>query len=124
MRPFPHQPVKRRRPIPKKPQRYAERSLKAFKIQQIINLSEDKLIKVLEGKTKLDEKTVVNVALELYKRRVPTKVEGDKTGDKLTVIKVIKNHVPTKVVDTIDITTDNIEKAADAVLERAGIEKD
>lgn len=93
--------------------RSADIILKAKKIQEIINLSEAQLIKVLKGQTKLSEKTVVNVALELYKRRVPTKVESDGKGDSLTLIKIVKNHVPEKLKQA-----EVIEEAVDGVLSK------
>ena len=100
--------------------RPAERALTSFKIQEIINLSESVLIRVLKGETQLPFNTVATVALELYKRRVPAKVEADSSGNKLTVIKIVKNHVPVlDPKDTIDVTMDNIEEATDAFIEKA-----
>jgi hypothetical protein len=96
----------------------AARNLKTFKIQEIINLSENVLLRVLRGETNLPLKTVTNVALELYKRRVPAKTEGVEGGNKLTILKIVKNHIPPEKVDTIDVTTDELEEAADAVIER------
>lgn len=94
--------------------RHAERALKTLQIQEIVNLSESKLIQVLKGETKLPEKTVVNVALELYKRRVPTRVENENSGNKLTVIKIVKNHLPSKgsqeieKIDAVDAEVDRV----------------
>ena len=105
-------PVKRKVGRPKG-SRSAERVLKAQKIQQIINLSENQLIRVLRGETNLPLKTVVNVALELYKRRIPTKVENEGKAGQLTLIKIVKNHVPEKI-DTVDI----LEEAVDGVLRK------
>ena len=94
--------------------RSAERVLKARKIQEIINLSESQLIKVLKGETSLPTKTVVNVALELYKRRIPTKVEQDGKAGALTLIKIQKNYIPPEM-DTVDV----VEEAVDGVLSRS-----
>ncbi len=101
---------------PKKELRLAERTLKAFKVQEVINLSETILIRVLKEQTNLPFKTVANVALELYKRRVPAKTESVEGANKLTILKIVKNHVPIKKAETIDVTTDNIENATDAIL--------
>ena len=98
--------------------RPAERSLKAFKLQEVLNLSERHLLRILKGETNLSLKEVTQVALELYKRRVPTSVENDGKQGQLTLIKIIKNHVPVKQVDTLDITTDAIENATDEALRR------
>jgi hypothetical protein len=94
--------------------RPAERAIHALKVQEIINLSENKLIQVLKGNTSLPERTVVSVALELYKRRVPAKVETEAQGNRLTVIKIIKNHMPSKqdkeleVIDAVDAEVDRV----------------
>lgn len=110
------------KPIVKKKRkvgRPAERNLKVFKLQEILNLSESVLIRVLSGKTNLPLKTVVGVALELYKRRVPAKVEAAAGSNQLTIIKVVKNHIPIKEENQVDITTDQIDNATEAVIRRA-----
>ena len=91
--------------------RPAERAIKAMKIQQIINLSEHHLIRVLKGEMGVTIKDRTAVALELYKRRVPTKVENDSKQGQLTLIKIVKNHIPQKL-DTVDA----VEEAVDGVL--------
>lgn len=78
---------------------------KIKQLQKVLDLSERKLINVLEGKTSLPERTVVNVALEIYKRRVPAKTEkAEEAGNKLTLIKVVKNFTPDGGGDVVDIT--------------------
>jgi hypothetical protein len=101
------------RPVGSRP---AGRDLRTFKVQEIITLSENKLIEVLKGTTSLPEKKVVDVALELYKRRVPAKVESVEGGNKLTILKIVKNHVPIKQAETIDVTTDELDTTVDAVI--------
>jgi hypothetical protein len=105
--------VKRKpgRPVGSRP---AERALKAQKLQEIINLSEAQLIRVLKGETNLPLKMIVNVALELYKRRVPAKVEADSKQGQLTLIKIVKNHVPDKIT-----TIDSVQEAVDGILSTA-----
>ncbi len=92
-----------------------------IKAKKVLLLSENKLIQVLEGKTKLPEKIVVQVALELYKRRIPMKIEKEVTGssNNLTIIKVIKNHIPEAISKTtFDVNLDKVEMIAEKVLER------
>ena len=84
--------------------------------QKVLKLSEQKLIAALEGKTDLPEKEVMKIALELYKRRVPNQVEGTPGGNQLTLIKIIKNHVPEGA------TLNTIEEAAEALLEKTDAE--
>ncbi len=102
----------------------AERAITAFKVQEIVNLSENMLIRVLKGQTSLPERTVVSVALELYKRRVPQKVESEGGGNKLTVIKIVKNHMPSKQsqeLEKIDVV-DAVEAEVDNIIESKGID--
>lgn len=106
--------VKRRARVP------AERAITAFKVQEIVNLAESKLIKVLKGETSLPERTVVNVALELYKRRVPQKVESEGQGNKMTVIKIVKNHQPSIQSQELE-KLDMVDVAVDRVIEEKGI---
>lgn len=84
--------------------------------QKVLKLSEQKLIAALEGKTDLPEKEVMRIALELYKRRVPNQVEGPAAGNQLTLIKIIKNHVPEAVV------INTVAEAAEALLEKTDAE--
>ena len=113
----PVEPVKRKVGRPKG-SRPADRALKAFKMQEVLNLSERHLLRILRGETNLSLKEVTSVALELYKRRVPAKVEGDGKQGQLTLIKIVKNHIPIKTVDTIDVGVDDIDNATEAVLKR------
>lgn len=99
----------------------AERAITAFKVQEIVNLAENKLIAVLKGQTSLPERTVVNVALELYKRRVPQKVETEGQGNKLTVIKIVKNHLPSLQSQELE-KLDMVDVAVDKVIEEKGID--
>lgn len=89
-------------------------SYKIMKAEEVLKLAEDKLIKVLSGETKVNEKIVIQVALELYKRRIPSKVEQMNEGNQLTIIKIVKNHTPTNSGETIDITP--LERAAEKVI--------
>ena len=98
--------------------RPAERALKSFKMQEVLNLSERHLIRILKGETNLSLKEVTSVALELYKRRVPAKVENDGKQGQLTLIKIVKNHIPVKTKDTIDVTTDAIDNATNEAIKR------
>jgi len=85
---------------------------KVRQIQKILDLSEAKLIQVLSGNTRLPERAVVNVALEIYKRRVPSKTEkAGNEGNSLTMIKVVKNFTPEGHDKPIEITSksDQIE---------------
>jgi hypothetical protein len=104
--------------------RPAERAIKAMKIQEIINLSEHHLIRVLKGEMGVSIKDRTNVALELYKRRVPTKVETDSKQGQFTLIKIVKNHIPVHQVTTTDISTDQLEEAVDGVLHSQEPDKD
>jgi len=61
---------------------------------EILELSEQRLLEALNGTWEIPARLKVQIALELYKRRVPIKVEGEgKTGN-LTMIKIIKNFLP------------------------------
>ena len=84
--------------------------------KKVLKLSEDKLIQVLEGKTKLPEKVVVNVALELYKRRIPQLAETNKERSQLAIIHIHKNHIPGTQGEIIDITAESkeLDEATDA----------
>lgn len=76
-------------------------------IQKILDLSEHKLIQVLEGKTSLKERDVVNVALEIYKRKVPQETKRvEAAKNTLTMIKVVKNFNPSNPEsgDVVDVT--------------------
>ncbi len=91
-------------------------SVLAKKVSEIVQLSETHLIRVLKGETKLPEKVITQVALELYKRRVPQKVETTGDGSSITLIKIVKNHVPgQEIKDTVDVTpaTCELEKTID-----------
>ena len=111
--------LQKRKPGRPKGSRSAEKIIKANRIQQIINLSETKLIQVLQGKVKgIGEKMITQVALELYKRRVPTKVESDGKGDSLTLIKIVKNHIPEKLKQV-----ETVEEAVDGVLSNSKSEE-
>jgi hypothetical protein len=90
-------------------------SFKVTKAKEILKLSEAKIIKVLKGETTLPEKVVVDVALELYKRRIPTQIEGQAGNNSLTVVKIIKNHLPDSHGDVFDIETH-----ADEIAEKVG----
>lgn len=94
----------------------AGRDLRTFKVQEVITLSENILIRILKGDSNLPEKKVADIALELYKRRVPAKTESVEGGNKLTILKIVKNHIPPKQAETIDISTDELEKVTDAVI--------
>lgn len=74
--------------------------------KEVLQLSENKLIQVLKGETSLPERVVVTVALELYKRRIPTVQDGNTGSNSLMVIKIVKNHIPDKIQpeEIIDIT--------------------
>jgi len=83
---------------------------------EVLALSENHIIKVLKGETKLPERVVTQVALELYKRRIPQHVEGNAGNSALTIIKVIKNHLPDNSghsVDIVDILAERVETAVD-----------
>lgn len=80
-------------------------TLVAQRVKEVLKLSEAHLIKVLKGETKLPERVVTQVALELYKRRVPQSVEGNSGNNSITMIKIVKNHLPGQVEkDVMDIT--------------------
>ena len=83
--------------------------------KEVLAKSEAYLLKVLDGKTKLPERVVAQVALELYKRRIPTTSDGNQGSNQLTIIKVVKNHMPDHEGDTVDIEleTNRIESAVD-----------
>lgn len=89
----------------------------AKRVQEILDLSEGKLLQVLQGKTKIPEKMVVQVALEIYKRRIPTKVENEHTGSQLTIVKIVKNHLPDKEGEVIDLPRGNFEKVEEVAEE-------
>ena len=65
----------------------------------------------------MPQKEIVKIALELYKRRIPQHVEKTGEGSSLTMIKIIKNHVPEGYMgDTIETTP--IEKAAEVIISK------
>ena len=91
-----------------------------IKAKKVLKLSEDKLIQALEGKLNIPDNVVVHVALELYKRRIPMKIEKEVTGssNNLTIVKVFKNHIPDAVSkNTFDVNLDKVEILAEKALE-------
>jgi hypothetical protein len=90
---------------------------KIARANEVLALSEEKLIKVLKGEVKLPERVIVQVALELYKRRIPQHVEGGGPANSLTIIKIVKNHLPNNSGETIDIgsigSTEVLDKVVD-----------
>ena len=110
--------VKRKigRPVGSRP---AERALRTMKVQEIINLSEGVLLRVLKGETNLPLKMVAEVALELYKRRVPAKSEESGKEGQITMIKIIKNHIPSLGRGNINILPDEVDQAAEAIIMRS-----
>ena len=91
---------------------------KAMKVQEVLNLSEEKLIRVLRGETDLPESKVVSVALELYKKRIPQKMEGIQGQNQLTVVKIIKNHLPNHSGEVVDVDAiSEVEKEAEKVVD-------
>ena len=94
----------------------------AKRAQVIIDSSERVLLNALDGTTKLTDRVRVQVALEIYKKRIPQKVEQVETGQKLTLIKIIKNFIPGEATgEVVDITaaTGQIEKLADTVIDES-----
>ena len=75
--------------------------------KEILSLSEAHLVKVLRGETKLPERVVTQVALELYKKRIPQNVEANTGNNSITMIKIVKNHLPGKMEnesEVLDVT--------------------
>jgi hypothetical protein len=63
--------------------------------QEVLSLSEEILLEALTGKLNVSDRLRVSIALELYKRRVPIKIEEQKqSGNSLTMIKIVKNFLP------------------------------
>lgn len=86
-------------------------SFRINKAKKLLKLSETKLIEVLKGNTSLKEKDIVGVALELYKRRVPVAQDASSGRNQLTVVKIVKNHLPDNHDNVIDV-----ENAAEEVI--------
>lgn len=101
-----------------KSDKYLSQTYIAKRVQKILDLAEEKLINVLNGTTKVPEKLLVQVALEIYKRRIPQKVEPQEGANQLTVVKIVKNHLPNADGDVVDITaaSGKVEELADNII--------
>jgi len=93
---------------------------KIANVKEVLRLSEALIIKALKGEMSgITDKVRLTTALELYKRRIPVKSEGDAGSNRLTIIKVVKNYIPEEVVkDTIDINMTGVELLADKVVKQ------
>lgn len=85
-------------------------SYKIKRAEEVLRLSEQLIIEALNGTMQIDDKERLKVALELYKRRIPAKVESENTGNKLTMIKIVKNFLPEQSdeLSPIEVAAENV----------------
>ena len=102
--------------MPRKTQGGMSQTFKIERAKKILKLSEKQIIRVLKGETDLKQKDITAVALELYKRRIPIHADKGAGSNKLTVIKIVKNHIPAGHKEFIDIN--EVDEATDAIISK------